>query len=120
MLPRHTNELLGHLENVADVGCAVIRRDLLLHWYGQQRLTVNIWRDLKERWQEVLDQMTGENTPTAPLYVGEAEGVITLIWGEGLTTNGDWLQDVSILSTSSFLRKSPSLSKKNNLGRSTT
>jgi len=95
MLPRHANELLRELENVVNVGCAVVNRNLLLHWYAQQRLTVSIWRDIQEKWQEVLDQAVSVQNKDVPLLAGEGDGVITFIYGEGLTTaKGAWLKDV--------------------------
>lgn len=97
MLPRHSNELLGRLERVADLGCVEIRKPELLLWYGQERVTIGIWRDIQEKWEEVLDQ--GGDEPSTPLLVGEAEGVWAFIWGEGLTTSeSSWFKDVRSLS----------------------
>jgi len=89
MLTRHLNELLSRLDRVADIGCAEIRKVELLLWYGQERLTTKIWRDLSEKWEEMEQG--------APLLVGEADGVWTLIWGEGLkTTHEAWFKDVRV------------------------
>jgi hypothetical protein len=81
------------LEETADVGCSVIRRNLLLHWYGQQRLTVGIWRDILEKWTEVLEQSVVENKST-PLLAAEGDGIVTLIFGQGLTSDGTWFKNV--------------------------
>ena len=97
MLPRHANVLLAHLEETADVGCSVVRRNLLLHWYGQRRLTVGIWRDVQERWLEVLEQAARIDNKAAPLFAAEGDGVVTFIWGEGLTSDGTWLKPVAQL-----------------------
>jgi hypothetical protein len=91
MLPRHSNELLSRLEEVAEVGCGFIRMDLMLLWYGQERFTVGIWRDVQEKWEEVLDQF-GEQK--IPLLVGDSKGSWVFVWGEGLTTDSSWLVDV--------------------------
>ncbi|MGD9615762.1 MAG: hypothetical protein AB7H90_24220 [Alphaproteobacteria bacterium] len=86
-LARHTNELLSRLERVLDIGCAEIRNHELLLWYDQQRVTVNIWRDIADRWEELTDE--------APLLVGWSEGVWVFVWGHGLTTSkNSWLKDV--------------------------
>lgn len=94
MLPRHANELLTHLEQVADVGCTVIRKKVLVYWYGQQRLTVSIWRDIEAKWLEVLEGIPGLSDTKTPLFAAEGDGVVTLVWGEGLTSNGKWLKPV--------------------------
>jgi hypothetical protein len=97
MIPRHANELLSRLEDVANVGCTVVNRNLLLHWYGQERLTIGIWRDIQEKWHEVLDQSTWSNKKV-PLLASDADhGFVTLIWGDGLTTDGTWLKNVTHL-----------------------
>jgi|ERR1700688_2414294 len=93
MLTRHTNELMSRLEQVADVGCAIIRKPEMLHWFGQERMTVNIWRDLQAKWEEVLEAL-GEKIET-PLFVGDADGVWTFAWGDGLTVSeNSWFKDV--------------------------
>ena len=102
MLPRHANVLLGELENVANVGRAVLNRNLLIHWYDQQRLTVSIWCDIQEKWQEVLDNNTLPNKDV-PLFVGEGDGTVTLIYGEGLATDSTWFKDISTLAKGNSL-----------------
>ena len=95
MLSRHTNELLSRLEQVADIGCAVIRKKELLYWYGQERQTLGIWRDLQEKWDELLETIDEFDIP---LLVGEADGVWTFAWGEGLkVTQKSWFKDVAAL-----------------------
>jgi hypothetical protein len=75
------------------VGCATIRKTELLVWFDQQRVTVNIWRDLQEKWAEILE--TKGKKPDIPLLVGDAEGMWTFVWGEGLTVTADsWFKDI--------------------------
>jgi len=96
MLPRHANELLSRFERIADVGCVVIRKPELLYWYNQERQTVGIWRDIQEKWEEILEQI-GESHDV-PLLVGESDGAWTFAWGEGLTaTESSWFKDVAVL-----------------------
>ncbi|MET4174614.1 hypothetical protein ABIB99_005720 [Bradyrhizobium sp. LA6.1] len=94
MLARHANQLLNVLERVADVGCAEVSKKMLLHWYSQQRMTVGIWRDIQEKWEEIMEQ-TG-HVRTIPLMVGDAPGLWVFVWGEGLKAGNDaWLAEVS-------------------------
>lgn len=99
MLPRHANELLARLERVAQIGCAEVRKQELLWWYKQERVTVAIWRDIQEKWQDEILDRTGNSPDEAPLLVGyDDQGVYVLVWGEGLTgSKKAWLQDVRIL-----------------------
>ncbi len=89
MITRHINELLTRLERVEDVGCVKIRRNELLAWYDQERLTVTIWRDIHERWEEISEK---------PLFVGgveEGAEPIVFIWGDGLKdSRRSWFRDV--------------------------
>jgi hypothetical protein len=82
------------LEQVALKGFAVITQKELPHWYDQERTTINIWRDIQAKWDELLPEMGEE---VVPLYVAEAEGDWLFVWGEGLTTRNIWLTDVKHL-----------------------
>lgn len=96
MLSRHANELMYRLEQVVDIGCATVRKHELLVWFDQERVTVNIWRDIQEKWSEILE--TQEEKPDIPLLVGDADGVWTFVWGEGLMVSADsWFRDVRSL-----------------------
>jgi hypothetical protein len=97
MLARHSIELLSKLERVADIGCAEITNNQLLLWYDQERITVGIWRDIHDKWMEVLEAH-GEDTDL-PLLAGEADGVWVFAWGEGLVESPkSWFKEVSSLS----------------------
>ena len=98
MLTRHTNELLFRLETAADIGCCTIRKAELLTWYDQDRVTVSIWRDLQDKWQEILE---AAEESEVPLLVGESEGVYAFVWGEGLIPSASrdpWFKNVGDLS----------------------
>ena len=87
MLTRHRDELLKRLERVSDLGSCQIRLAELKLWYGRERLTKAVWVDLLDRWAEV-DEDTG-------LLVGPGEGVITLIYNDGLIASEDsWWEDL--------------------------
>jgi hypothetical protein len=95
MLTRHLNELMARLDRVGDIGCAEIRHTELLHWYGQERTTVNIWRDIQTKWEEVLESYQEKDIP---LLVGEGAGVWVLVWGEGIQPDPKaWLKDLKAL-----------------------
>jgi hypothetical protein len=96
MLTRHLNELFTRLERVVDSGAIEIRKNELLYWYDQDRFTVGVWRDVQAKWEELLEQL-GEKSDT-PLLVGDADGVWTFVWGEGLIpTEKAWFKDVRTL-----------------------
>ncbi len=98
MLPRHTNELYSRLERVTDVGVVEIRKQELLLWYGQQRVTVNIWRDLFEKWGDVLRNRDVKEEEDIPLLVGGLDSdVFVFAWGEGVTCDGSWFTEVLLL-----------------------
>ncbi len=89
MLNRHANQLHAALERVADIGVAEIRKNDLLRWYSQERLTINIWRDIDEKWQEYDE---------CPLFAAEADGVMVFVYAKGLKSSPDaWLKDVAVL-----------------------
>ena len=86
MLTRHRDVLLRRLERVVDLGSCEIRYAELRLWYGRERLTKAVWADVLDRWTEVEDD--------AHLLVGPGEGVITLLYNDGLTISGDsWWED---------------------------
>lgn len=95
MKSRHYNEILSRLERVYDVGCSEIRYMELLLWYGQEKVSASIWRDLEGKWNEVLENTGYEGTP---LFVGQADGVCVFVWGRGVSSDGEWLKDVQSLS----------------------
>ena len=57
-------------------------------------MTVGIWRDIQEKWEEILEQ-TG-NARSIPLMAGDAPGLWVFVWGEGPQAGSDaWLKDVA-------------------------
>ena len=87
MLTRHRDELLKRLERVEDLGSCEIKLSELKRWYGRERLTKAVWADLLDRWAEVEEE--------AQLLIGHGEGVITLLYNDGLTpTEESWWEDL--------------------------
>jgi len=90
MLTRHANELSLRLERVHDVGCMEVTGDELRRWYGQARLSKTVWRDIKDRWVEIVD---------VPLLVGISSDRYVFVYGEGLVidkaqSSDSWLTDL--------------------------
>jgi hypothetical protein len=81
MLSRHTNELYRRLERVADRGTAEIQAAEIKRWYNQERITVNIWRDMEDKWHDI--------DPDHPLLVAEAGEFFVFAYGQGLTCSDD-------------------------------
>ncbi|MBB4230068.1 hypothetical protein [Rhizobium mongolense] len=90
---RHENELMNRLERVEILGCAEILREELKRWYGADRIGVNVWRDLHDRWKMI------EQRPEMKLLVGGTDSSNwVFIWGEGLATGeASWFKDVAFL-----------------------
>jgi hypothetical protein len=65
----------------------------MLRWFNQERVTINVWRDLQAKWEEILETL-GESR-AIPLLVGDSDGIWTFAWGEGLTASEQsWFKDV--------------------------
>jgi hypothetical protein len=65
---------MTRLERCLDIGCAEVGRNELLRWYGQERVTVGIWRDIAERWKEILEETAPRYSKT-PLLAGYEAGI---------------------------------------------
>lgn len=90
MIARHESALITRLEQVADVGVCYISRNELRYWYDAQRIGINVWRDIDEKWNEIIisiDKNLEESDKGCPLFCAETEGGYTFIWGNGLTTS---------------------------------
>ena len=57
MKKRHDNELNALLEKIAYEGLAVIPKWQMSLLYGQDRFTVGIRRDVRERWLELASEL---------------------------------------------------------------
>lgn len=95
MQTRHTNELMNRLERVADIGVAEVRKNELRKWYDQDRLSVNVWRDIEEKWHEVLlgEDYTEAQLAGIPLLIGESDGLFLFVYPNDKTEG--WLWPIS-------------------------
>jgi hypothetical protein len=96
MLSHHTAELLAKFDELFEVGVTTVTPIKLLLWYDRDRITRAVWRDLATRWRNYLED---SDDAGVPLMVGENSGGATfaLVWGEGLTTNGNYFVSVDDL-----------------------
>lgn len=91
MLTRHSNELSLRLERAFDVGCAEIWNPELLRWYGQQKVTRNVWRDIHDRWIDIAED-------DESLLVGWSDDRWVFVYGDGLSASAScWLTDLKEL-----------------------
>lgn len=65
MEKRHENTLTSLLERVAFEGFASRPKWQIARWYGQSNFTLNIRRDLRERWKSLInDELNWKPLPT--------------------------------------------------------
>jgi hypothetical protein len=87
MITRHTNELLQRLEQVEELGSAVIRKPELLRWNEKEKLMKSVWRNIYDKWVDLEFD--------SPLFIADGDGFVTLLWGKGMTTSEDsWFDDI--------------------------
>jgi len=90
MLKRHEYELENRLDRVHLKGSAEIEKSELLLWYDMKRLNKNAWRNIHERWSDIV-----EDVDTCRLMVAERDKTYVFIWGQGLSEGDDsWFADV--------------------------
>ena len=77
MQRRHENALSDLLERVAHQGYAGVPKWQITRWYTQQHFSVNVRRDLRERWDNMLDDLGWADHPT--LRIAELNGDIVLM-----------------------------------------
>ena len=57
MKKRHENSLYDILQKVAYEGFAAIEKWSLARWYGQERFSVGIRRDIRDRWYDLANEL---------------------------------------------------------------
>lgn len=83
MLKHHEDALKHHIDAVAWKGFSFVEWWQLKAWYGLERLSKNVWRDLRDRFDEAAEDNTAE------LWIYEAETGIMLIHSDGLQKISD-------------------------------
>jgi hypothetical protein len=56
MLKRHEDQLWARLDELYANGTTYISWNELYHWYNIQRIAKAPWRDIKARWEQVLEE----------------------------------------------------------------
>lgn len=56
MLKRHVDQLWARLDELFANGTTFISYGELYHWYNVQRIAKAPWRDIKVRWEELLEE----------------------------------------------------------------
>jgi hypothetical protein len=62
MIKRHEDQLWVRLDQLYANGTTFISWGELYHWYGIQRIAKAPWRDIKARWQQLLEEKEEEYT----------------------------------------------------------
>jgi hypothetical protein len=77
ILKRHVDQVWGRLDELYANGTTFISWGELYHWYNVERISKTPWRDLKARWDELLEEK-GEK-PLDP-HVAQVGGGIALFF----------------------------------------
>ena len=56
MLKRHVEQLWTRLDELYANGTTFISYAELYHWYNVQRIAKAPWRDIKSRWEDLLEE----------------------------------------------------------------
>lgn len=56
MNKRHEEQLWSRLDSLYVNGVVFMSWDELYHWYGTERLSKGTWRDIKSRWESLLEE----------------------------------------------------------------
>jgi len=56
MLKRHVEQLWARLDELYANGTTFISWGEIYHWYNVQRIHKTPWRDIKARWEELLEE----------------------------------------------------------------
>ncbi|WP_241131127.1 hypothetical protein [Achromobacter xylosoxidans] len=81
MEKRHLTNLYNLLDEVSHAGFATVPRSLLTSWFGQEKFTVGIRRQLAEYWEGFADHKAADGTD---LRVASFENTLLLFRDNGL------------------------------------
>jgi hypothetical protein len=77
MLKRHVDQVWARLDELYANGTTFISWGELYHWYGVERIHKTPWRDLKARWDELLEE---RQEPKGDPLVAEMRAGISLFF----------------------------------------
>lgn len=87
MQKRHENALYDMLEKVAYEGYASIEKWRITRWYGQERFSVGIRRDVRDRWVDLAAELTW--IAQKKLVFAEVGGQIVLMHDQVFFNEGE-------------------------------
>jgi hypothetical protein len=87
MKKRHENSLYDLLEQVAFEGYASVEKWRMARWYGQERFTVGIRRDVRERWSDLSADIA--SIEDKELMFAEVKGQIVLMHDQVFFDNNE-------------------------------
>ena len=62
MIKRHEDQLWARLDQLYANGTAFISWNELYHWYNVEKIAKTPWRDIKRRWEQLLEEKEEEYT----------------------------------------------------------
>ncbi len=87
MKKRHENSLNDLLEQVAFEGYASVEKWRMARWYEQERFTVGIRRDVRERWSDLSSELSW--IADRELMFAEVKGQIVLMHNQVFFDNDE-------------------------------
>jgi hypothetical protein len=93
----HEAMLSDFIQNICDTGVGRIEKRVLLRWFGQERMSVGIRRDLQQRFEAALDEEGNDFEKWSLLMVDPDDGHFAFAAVDlDDTKNGEgWWEDVS-------------------------
>jgi len=77
MIKRHEEQLWGRLDQLFANGTIFINWGEMYHWYGIQRIAKAPWRDIKARWEQLLEE---KNETYSGPQIAEVPGGISFFF----------------------------------------
>jgi hypothetical protein len=77
MIKRHEDQLWARLDELYANGTTYISYGEMYHWYRIQRLAKAPWRDIKNRWEQLLEEQSEKYSDP---QVAEVQGGVSLFF----------------------------------------
>ena len=88
MIKRHSAQIWQRLDELYSNGTTYISFGELYHWYDVQKIKKTPWRDIKARWEELLEEKDEEYLDP---IVSQTQGGVSLFF----SANPDKLSDLA-------------------------
>jgi len=86
MLKRHAEQVWNRLDQLYADGTPYISYGELYHWYDVKKIKKTPWRDIRNRWEELLDE---KNEEYSDPQIAETHGGVSFFF----STNPGTLSD---------------------------